>query len=36
VHNGSEVAGAVYEMYLNDPRETTHEELQTQILFPLK
>jgi effector-binding domain-containing protein len=34
--NGYEVAGAPYEMYLNDPRETPPEELQTQILFPLK
>jgi effector-binding domain-containing protein len=34
--NGHEPTGISYEMYLNDPQETPPEELQTQILFPLK
>jgi effector-binding domain-containing protein len=29
-------AGAAYEFYLNDPDETPPEELQTQIMFPLR
>lgn len=34
--NGYEMAGAPYEMYLNDPQETPPEELQTLIVFPVK
>ena len=34
--NGYEPTGVAYEMYLNDPQETPPEELQTQIVFPLK
>ena len=34
--NGYEATGVAYEIYLNDPRETPPQELQTQILFPLK
>ena len=34
--HGYEVAGAPYEMYLNDPQETPEEELQTQVVFPIK
>ena len=34
--NGYEATGVTYEMYLNDPAQTPPEELQTQILFPLK
>jgi len=33
---GREPTGICYEMYLNDPDEVPPEELQTQILFPLK
>lgn len=33
---GHEATGVAYEMYLNDPQETAPEDLQTQILFPLK
>lgn len=33
---GLEPTGVAYEIYLNDPDETPPEELQTQILFPLK
>ena len=33
---GHEPTGISYEMYLNDPDEVPPEELQTQILFPLK
>ena len=28
--------GVSYEFYLNDPTETPQEQLQTQIVFPLK
>ncbi len=31
-----EATGVAYEFYLSDPEETPPEELQTQILFPLK
>jgi effector-binding domain-containing protein len=34
--NGQEASGVTYEMYLNDPTETSPQELQTQIFFPLK
>lgn len=34
--NGHEPTGVCYEMYLNDPQETPPEELQTQIVFPVK
>jgi effector-binding domain-containing protein len=34
--NGYTSGGAPYEYYLNDPNETPPEELQTQIVFPLK
>jgi effector-binding domain-containing protein len=34
--NDYEATGLAYEFYLNDPGETPPEELQTQILFPLK
>lgn len=34
--NAYEPTGVAYEMYLNDPQETPPEELQTQIVFPLK
>jgi len=34
--NGYEPTGAAYEIYLNDPQETPPEELQTQIVFPLR
>ncbi len=34
--NKHESTGVVYEFYLNDPAETPEEELQTQIVFPLK
>jgi effector-binding domain-containing protein len=34
--NGYEPTGVAYEMYLNDPQETPPEELQTQIMFPLR
>jgi len=34
--NGYEATGVAYEMYLDDPQETPPEELQTQIVFPLK
>ena len=33
---GLQPAGISYEMYLNDPNETPPQELQAQILFPLK
>lgn len=33
---GYEATGVAYESYLNDPGEVAPEELQTQILFPLK
>ncbi len=33
---GYEPTGAAYEFYLNDPGETPQEQLQTQIVFPLK
>jgi effector-binding domain-containing protein len=33
---GFEPTGVSYEFYLNDPEETPPEELQTQIVFPLK
>ena len=32
---GHKASGAPYEFYLNDPRDTPAEELQTQIVFPL-
>ena len=34
--NGYEATGVAYEMYLNDPGQTPPQELQTQIVFPLK
>ena len=34
--NNSELTGVAYEFYLNDPGETPEEELETQIVFPLK
>ena len=34
--NRSEGAGVAYEFYLNDPSMVSPEELQTQIVFPLK
>lgn len=33
---GYEPTGVSYEFYLNDPEETPQEQLQTQIVFPLK
>jgi len=33
---GYEPTGVAYEFYLNDPGETPQEQLQTQIVFPLK
>jgi len=33
---GYEPTGISYEFYLNDPEKTPQEELQTQIVFPLK
>jgi len=36
IENGHEVTGVAYEVYLNDPEETPPEELQTQIVFPLR
>jgi effector-binding domain-containing protein len=33
---GREPSGPAYELYLNDPGELPEDELQTQILFPLK
>jgi effector-binding domain-containing protein len=33
---GYEATGIAYEMYLNDPCEVPPEQLQTQILFPIK
>jgi len=34
--NKYESTGVSYEFYLNDPAETQEEELQTQVVFPLK
>jgi effector-binding domain-containing protein len=34
--NGYQPTGVAYEMYLNDPNQTPPQELQTQIMFPLK
>jgi effector-binding domain-containing protein len=34
--NGHQVTGVAYELYLNDPGQIPEQELQTQILFPLK
>jgi effector-binding domain-containing protein len=34
--NGYGTTGVAYEVYLSDPQETPPEELQTQIVFPLK
>jgi len=34
--NGYKATGVAYEIYLNDPEETPPQELQTQIVFPLK
>jgi len=31
-----EATGVAYELYLNDPAQTPPEELQTQVMFPLK
>jgi AraC family transcriptional regulator len=31
-----QVAGAAYEMYLNNPNQTPPAKLQTKIVFPLK
>lgn len=33
---GYEPTGVSYEFYLNDPEETPQDQLQTQIVFPLK
>jgi effector-binding domain-containing protein len=33
---GYEATGIAYEVYLNDPSDVAPEELQTEILFPLK
>ena len=33
---GYEPSGVSYEFYLNDPQETLPQDLQTQIIFPLK
>ena len=35
-NNGYESTGVAYEIYVNDPRETPPQELETQIMFPLK
>ena len=34
--NRYEVAGPAYEIYLNDPGETPHSELQTQVVFQVR
>lgn len=34
--NGHTPSGVAYEFYLNDPRTTRPEDLQTQVVFPLK
>ena len=34
--NGRQGTGVCYEIYLNDPQQTPPEQLQTQILFPIK
>jgi effector-binding domain-containing protein len=34
--NGYQATGVAYEVYLSDPDETPPEELQTQIVFPVK
>lgn len=34
--NGRAATGVAYEIYLNDPSQTLPQQLQTQILFPLK
>jgi len=34
--HGDEPTGVSYEFYLNDPQETPPQELQTEIMFPLK
>ena len=34
--NGHTPTGIAYEFYLNDPQTTRPEELQTQVVFPLK
>jgi len=34
--NGHTPTGIAYEFYLNDPQTTRAEELQTQVVFPLK
>lgn len=34
--SGYEATGVAYEVYLNDPSETPPEQLQTQVLFPLR
>jgi effector-binding domain-containing protein len=34
--NGHEATGIAYEFYLNDPGEVPPEQIETQILFPLK
>ncbi len=36
MEHGYEVAGAAYEIYLNDPAQTPPQELRTEIRFPLK
>lgn len=33
--HGHSTAGATYEIYLNDPRTTAPENLETEIMFPL-
>jgi effector-binding domain-containing protein len=34
--SGYEATGAAYEFYLNDPSKTPQDQLQTQIVFPIK
>lgn len=34
--NGYAVTGIAYEIYLNDPTQVSEEQLETQLLFPLK
>jgi len=36
VENGHTPTGIAYEFYLNDPQTTRPEDLQTQVVFPLK
>jgi effector-binding domain-containing protein len=36
VREGQEASGVSYEFYLNDPNQTSSQDLMTQIVFPLK